>query len=53
MPFAPIGSEKYGWKNIFAVIDFAKAEAAGLFFLVDILLFFCIVLFKKTNLEFL
>ena len=29
MPFAPIGSERYGRKNIFAVIEFAKPEAAG------------------------
>ncbi|MEE3411862.1 MAG: hypothetical protein VZQ47_05200 [Treponema sp.] len=33
MPFAPIGSERYGRKNSFAVIEFAKPVAAGLFFL--------------------
>jgi len=32
LPFAPIGSERYGMKNTFAVIEFAKPEAAGLFF---------------------
>lgn len=32
LSFAPIGSEKYGWKNTFAVIEFAKLGAAGLFF---------------------
>ena len=40
LPFAPIGSERYGGKCIFAVIEFAKPVAAGLFFLVDRLLFF-------------
>jgi len=34
LPFAPIGSERYGMKNTFAVIEFAKPEAAGLFFFV-------------------
>ena len=29
LPFASIGSEKYGWKNIFVVIEFAKPEVAG------------------------
>lgn len=29
MPFAPLGSERYGRKNTFAVIEFAKPEAAG------------------------
>ena len=32
LPFAPIGSERYGGKCIFAVIEFAKPVAAGLFF---------------------
>ena len=27
----PLGSERYGRENVFAVIEFAKPEAAGLF----------------------